>query len=108
MEAKHERLRWLIASASNELRREGGECGTLLGQLEVLQHSLATNEPSVELLRSTLRAFPAKRIRTRGADPAGPGLRETLRLWQELNRMVDARQGPKAKEKPTPRPMQAR
>jgi hypothetical protein len=104
MEATHARLRSLISNATEELRKEGGAYGSLLVQLEVLQRSFDATEPSVELLSSTLRAFPAegafpaKEMRTRGGAPAGMGLRETRRLWEELNRIVEARQEPKAKK----------
>ena len=106
METTHERLRILIANARQELRGEGGSHGGLLDQLDVLDRSLGATDPSVELLSSTLRAFPAKQTRTRGGVPAGLGLKETRRLWEELNRIVEARQQPEAKEMPTRPPEQ--
>ena len=87
-----EELRSSLAKAATELRKEASDYSRLLSQLEVLQNSLSADEPPVELLRSTLRMFPAKVQPTRAGTPSGEGLKETRKLWEELNRIVESRQ----------------
>ena len=99
-----ERLRVLIVNAKAELSKEGAIYGNLLANLDaLLQASEAGNDPSSELLKSTLRSIP----RTRGGAPAGPGGPDAQKLWEELNRIVDTRQKPQDKG-PTTRPSKLR
>jgi len=92
----HEKLRSLLASAKIELKKEADEYDALLNQLELLQRSLDANEASEEGLSAAMRAFPAKLRPMRAGAPAGEGLKETRKLWEELNRIVQSRQKGKA------------
>jgi hypothetical protein len=93
MEASsHEKLRSLLSGARKELQKEADEHSAFLNQLELLQGSVDANEISNKLLESVLRAFPAKSKPMRAGAPAGDGLKDTRRLWEELNRIVKSRQ----------------
>jgi hypothetical protein len=101
MEAACERLQTLVANATLELREGADDYCRLLTQLNLLQRSLGANELPVEVLRSVLRAFPAKLRPTRAGAPAGRGLKETRKLWAEVNRIVQSRQESQPTEKGT-------
>ena len=92
----HEKLRSLLASARSELQKEADEYGVFLNQLELLQRSLDANVLSDDGLKAAMRAFPAKLRPMRAGAPAGEGLKETRRLWEELNHIVQSRQEGKA------------
>ncbi len=92
----HEKLRSLLASAKIELQKEADKYGALLNQLEILQRSLEANEASEEALSAAMRAFPAKLRPMRAGAPAGEGLKETRKLWEKLNHIVQSRQKGKA------------
>jgi hypothetical protein len=88
----HERLRALLTNAVVELEKEGNdEYGFLLNQLVALQKALDANETSDDRFRIALRAFPAKLRPMRAGIPAGEGLKDTRKLWQELNHIVKSR-----------------
>src|SRR5262249_27024219 len=95
-EPTHEKLRLLLPGARRELQKEANEYGALLNQLELLQRSLDANELSDKLLELVLHAFPAKVKPMRAGAPAGAGLKETRKLWEELNHIVRSRQQGKA------------
>jgi hypothetical protein len=88
----HEKLRSLLASARIELQTEADEYDGLLNQLELLQGSLDANEISEERLSAVMRAFPAKLRPMRAGAPAGEGLKETRKLWEQLNHIIQSRQ----------------
>ncbi len=88
----HTRLCSLLANAKTELQKDADEYGALLKQLELLQRALDAHEAPDEALKATVRAFPAKLRPLRAGAPAGEGLKETRRLWEELNHIVRSRQ----------------
>ena len=92
----HEKLRSLLAGARIELEMQADEYDDLLKQLELLQRSLGADEVSEEGLLAAARAFPAKLRPMRAGAPAGEGLKETRKLWEELNHIIQSRQKGKA------------
>jgi hypothetical protein len=92
----HENLRSLLPRARSELQKESNEYSAFLNELEFLQRSIDANDLPVEMLERLLRAFPAKLKPMRAGAPAGAGLKETRRLWEELNHIVRSRQQGKA------------
>jgi ribosomal 50S subunit-associated protein YjgA (DUF615 family) len=89
---EREKLRLLIANATQELTASAQQHSQLLQQLESLNHSLDTGTPTDDALRSSLQAFPARAQPMRAGAPATDGLKATRQLWQELNRIVKSRQ----------------
>jgi hypothetical protein len=89
---ERQKLRSLIANATEELTKSAQEYRQLLQELQSLNRSL-DDFPPAEVLQSTLQAFPPPARPTRAGAPATDGLRETKLLWQELNRIVKSRQG---------------
>lgn len=86
------RLYSLVESAKTELQKNADEYGAVVKQLGVLRRALDANEDSDEALKAALRAFPAKLRPMRAGAPAGGGLKETRKLWEELNQIVRSRQ----------------
>jgi len=90
----NEKLRVLLANARRELQEVADDHGGFLNQLRLIQRSVDAHEPSDEELEATLRAFPEtmRPMRVRGGAPAGEGSKETRKLWEELNQLVQSRQ----------------
>ena len=88
----YEKLRCLLASAKMELQKGTDEYATLQNQLGILQRSLDEDDVSDDVLRAAVRAFPAKLRPMRAGAPAGEGLKETRKLWEELNHIIRSQQ----------------
>ena len=84
----YEKLRSLLASAKMELQKGTDDYATLQNQLGILQRSLDMNDVSDDELRAAVRAFPAKLRPMRAGAPPNEGLKETRKLWEELNHII--------------------
>ena len=85
-------LKSLLASANAELKKDVTKHSVLLSRLEILERSIDTGELSHDLLVSTRDEFPANLRPMRAGTPAGEGLKETRKLWDELNHLVKSQQ----------------
>jgi hypothetical protein len=75
-----ENLRQSLIAIKPVLQVAGDKYSLFLSQLEALEKSLDGTEPSYDLVRSTLRAFPLEFQPTRAAMPSDQGTKATLLL----------------------------